>query len=342
MNKTGTHNAAINQIEYKSNVNQCLEKSFQSCADLGTISQPLCPDLVALQLSQGPLHARIRIIVLKEFRFNLLETNQSLFLSGKRRPGTCTMAIPLQDVKTNETYQAQGIAMPWAGIIGYNRKLVDFDLKLPAGAKLATVVISNDTWGTRHRTQGGNPRLLERWETTNQLELKKPHSLNLQRQLMSLVHGETNAWTTKESDQLINTLIKCFEDPTAHTLPIAKREVRHEAAIELLHWCANNPTSTLNIEEISNEIYQSRTSLFKGSKEHFQRTPMQLQRSIRMDRVRQLLLNPRQCNSQGLKGVGAIAASVGFSSRSHFAKQYEQHYHELPIETLKRHRMQAH
>ena len=252
------------------------------------------------------------------------------------------MAIPLQDVKTNETYQAQGIAMPWAGIIGYNRKLVDFDLKLPAGAKLATVVISNDTWGTRHRTQGGNPRLLERWETTNQLELKKPHSLNLQRQLMSLVHGETNAWTTKESDQLINTLIKCFEDPTAHTLPIAKREVRHEAAIELLHWCANNPTSTLNIEEISNEIYQSRTSLFKGSKEHFQRTPMQLQRSIRMDRVRQLLLNPRQCNSQGLKGVGAIAASVGFSSRSHFAKQYEQHYHELPIETLKRHRMQAH
>ena len=61
-----------------------------------------------------------------------------------------------------------------------------------------------------------------------------------------------------------------------------------------------------------------------------------------MDRVRELLLNPRQCASQGLMGVGAIAASVGFNSRSHFAKHYEEHYHELPIETLKRHRAQIH
>ena len=319
-----------------------LDATFQSCTDLQKLFQPLSPDLVALQLSPGPLKGRLRVIALQDCRLNLLESNQSLFLSGTRRPRPCTLAIPLHDLKANDTYQAQGIPMPWPGVMGYNRTLTDFDLKLPAGAKLATVVISKAAWSDRHAKQNGGSLTLERWDQTNQLELQKPHVLELRRQLLSLVDGTADATQAEESDLLIATLIQCFEDPTARTLPVAKREARHEAAIDLLHWCAKYPNSTLSIEEISQQLFQSRTSLFKGSKEHFQRTPMQLQRSIRMDRVRELLLNPRQCASQGLMGVGAIAASVGFNSRSHFAKHYEEHYHELPIETLKRHRAQIH
>ena len=340
MIQTKTQAEATNDIEHSSHVNQYIEKQFQSCTDLQQLSQTLCPNLVALQLSKGPLQGRIRVVTLKDFRFNLLETNQSLFLSGKRRPGTCTMAIPLEEVKTNDTYRAQGVSMPWEGIIGFNRRLTDFDLKIPAGAQLATVVISNETWSNHYLKHGDSSCLLERWEKSNQLELPRAHFLDLQQQLLNLVNGKSDTWRTKESDQLIDRLIQYFEDPTARTLPIARREVRHEAAIELLHWCANNPTSVISIEKISNEIFQSRTSLFKGSKEHFQRTPMELQRATRMDRVRQLLLNPRQCRSQGLKGVGEIAASLGFNSRSHFAKHYEDYYHELPIETLKRHHVQ--
>ncbi|AII44756.1 hypothetical protein KR100_15545 [Synechococcus sp. KORDI-100] len=319
-----------------------LDATFQSCADLQKLFHPLSPDLVALQLSHGPLQGRLRIVALQELRCNLLESNQSLFLSGTRRPRPCTLAIPLNELKVNDTYQAQGIPMPWPGVMGYNRTLTDFDLKLPAGAKLATVVISKAAWSNRHAKQNGGTLTLKRWDQTNQLELQKPHVLELRRQLLSLVNGTADATKAEESDQLITTLIQCFEDPTARTLPVAKREARHEAAIDLLHWCAKYPNSTQSIEEISQQLFQSRTSLFKGSKEHFQRTPMQLQRSIRMDRVRELLLNPRQCASQGLMGVGAIAASVGFNSRSHFAKHYEEHYHELPIETLKRHRAQIH
>ena len=35
----------------------------------------------------------------------------------------------------------------------------------------------------------------------------------------------------------MQTLICCFKDPEAETLPIAKREAQHQAAIDLLHWC---------------------------------------------------------------------------------------------------------
>ena len=134
----------------------------------------------------------------------------------------------------------------------------------------------------------------------------------------------------------MQTLIRCFEDQTAETLPIAKRETRHQAAIDLLHWCAKHPRTPLKIEEISSEIFQSRTSLFQGSKEHFQRTPLELQRSIRLDRVRQLLINPKQRQHQGLNGVSEIVEAMGFSSRSHCARRYQQHFHELPHETLQR------
>ena len=90
----------------------------------------------------------------------------------------------------------------------------------------------------------------------------------------------------------------------------------------------------VTVEELSAELFQSRTSLFKGSKEHFEQTPLELQRSVRMDRVRQLLQDPARRASQGLSGIGEAAASMGFTSRSHFARRYQEYYGEQPQDTL--------
>ena len=64
--------------------------------------------------------------------------------------------------------------------------------------------------------------------------------------------------------------------------------------------------------------------------------PQNLQRSIRLDLVRQLLLDPNRCDGIHLQGVEAIAAHQGFTSRSHFARRYRKQYGELPQETLQR------
>jgi AraC-like DNA-binding protein len=138
----------------------------------------------------------------------------------------------------------------------------------------------------------------------------------------------------KATDQLIDTIFQAFQSLNARTLQIAKRQTRHTAAIELLHWCSNNPSKNLTITKLSEVLYQSRTSLFNGCQNHFRRTPTELQRSIRLDLVRQLLLNPKRSDALGLKGVGAIATHMGFTSRSHFARRYEQQYNELPQNTL--------
>ena len=315
-----------------------LDARFQTCAELRRLFQPLSPDLVAVQLSPGPLHGRVRVFVLGSYRFNVLETSQSLFLSGTRRPKPCTLAIPLTDAAADQPYRAQGIPMPWPGLMGYNRSLSDFDLSVPARSTLATLVIGKEALLERHAQHGGGPLMLKRWESTNQLEVQVELRRRLQQQLNNLVERDQDTWKPEEPDQLIDTVIRCFEAQNSQTMPIATREDRHQAAIELLHWCAKNGSKSLSMNELSAELHQSRTSLFKGAREHFDCTPLELQRSIRMDRIRQLLLDPSRRLELGLTGVGAIASAMGFASRSHFARRYQQQYGEQPQETLSRSR----
>ena len=197
-----------------------LDARFESCGDLQELFQPLSPDLVALQLSSGLLKGRVQAWGFDGFRLNLLTTNQSLFLSGARRPEPCTLALPLDPSEVDGAFKAQGISMPWPGLMGYNRGLIDFDLKLPAGARLATVVINKAAWLDRHGPTGG-PRLMKRWETTNQLKVQPPLLEQLQRHLMALMHGQADAEQTETLEKLMQTLIRCFEKSRAETLPIA-------------------------------------------------------------------------------------------------------------------------
>ena len=311
-----------------------LDTTFESCKSLQELFEPLSHDLVALQMSRGPLKGRLRIFHLGAIRFNLLETSQSLFLSGTRRPKPCTLAIPLDDPAAESPYRAQGIPLPWPALMGYNLQLTDFDLRIPAGARLATIVIGKEALLEQLAQLGDSQCTLERLESTNQLELLPQLRQQLLLQLSSLTERAEQSWKPEEPDQLIDTLIRCFEQTQARTMPIAKREARHEAAIDLLQWCSRNPIKTFTVEELSAELFLSRTSLFRGSQEHFERTPLELQRSIRMDRVRQLLLEPTYRTSLGLTGVGDVAASMGFTSRSHFARRYREQYGEHPKDTL--------
>ena len=311
-----------------------LDATFRSCADLQELFQPVSPNLSALQLSEGPLKGRLQILSLGSFRLTLLETNQAMFLSGTRRPLPCTIAIPLSDQQSADPIRAQGVDMPWPGLMGYNHQLRDFDLRLAANTPLASVIISKEHLHERHQQRKAGGLSLERWEHSNQLELCEPMRTQLRTQLRDLIDNQSDAHITKATNQLIDSIFQAFQNQNARTLPIAKRQTRHAAAIELLHWCSNNPSKNLTITELSDVLYQSRTSLFNGCQDHFGRTPTELQRCIRLDLVRQLLLNPKRSDALKLKGVGAIATHMGFTSRSHFARRYKQQYNELPQNTL--------
>ena len=139
-----------------------LNASFQSCADLQELFQPISPDLNALQLSQGSLQGRLQIINLGSFRLTFLETNQALFLSGTRRPQPCTTAAHLSNPQPAEPVLSEGIEMPWPGLMGYNHQLRDFDLRLAADTALASLIISKETLNERHQQRKAGDLTLER------------------------------------------------------------------------------------------------------------------------------------------------------------------------------------
>ena len=128
-----------------------LDASFQSCADLQELFQPVSPKLSAHQLVQGSLEGRLQIINLGSFLLTLLETNQALFLSGSRRPQPCTIAVPFRDTQPADPIRAQGIDIPWPGLMRYNNQLRDFDLRLAADTSLASLIISKEHLNEHHQ-----------------------------------------------------------------------------------------------------------------------------------------------------------------------------------------------
>lgn len=75
----------------------------------------------------------------------------------------------------------------------------------------------------------------------------------------------------------------------------------------------------------------SRFTLFAAFREHLHSTPMNWQRSQRLDRVRERLLA-----GTGQHSVSAVALDCGFTHLGRFASQYRERFGERPSDTLAR------
>ena len=311
-----------------------LDSSFSSTLALAQLFEPLSPDLAVLQLSVGKLEGRLRIYSLGAFRLSLLESSQALFLSGQRNPERITMALELSSQVDPSNHRAQGGMRPGHSLMGFNLKLQDFDLQLPAGTKLCSLLFPREML-LGHLRRKACHLALERLEHSNVLEL----SDELTAQFLPLLHSITTqadgGLQPDSADRLLELVLSCFSDQRAEIFPVAFREDRHQAALALLHHSFKRPEEVQSVKQLCEILHYSRSSLFKGCQEHFGITPLVLQRSVRLDRVRSLLIDPLLRAREGLEGVTDVAKRLGFTSRSHFARHYRKRFLELPAETLR-------
>ena len=292
--------------------------------------EPVSPAMAGLQLSCGPTQGRLRVYGLKRFRVSVLETSQTLFLSGPRRRDQLTLAFELGSTCDLSKLRAQGAAMPWPGFLGFNQELTDFDLRLPAGSQLTTLLLPKALMQDNRRATQGT-LVSQRMQQCNLLELKAQQRRDLAGLVNELSNNElsnnaTNQPPKRIAEGLLDVSLAALEEPTAQTALNQPRQERHSAALKVLHRCMANPKDLISSDALSEELAVSRSALFKGCQEHFGLTPTQLQRSIRLDWVRTELL-------QGNSSIGAIAAEFGFQSRSHFARRYREQFSELPRTT---------
>ena len=135
--------------------------------------------------------------------------------------------------------------------------------------------------------------------------------------------------------EIITTLIQCLIDPNGRKVARAPtRHARHDAALKVMSLAFNEPNKPFEIQDLSNLLHQSRTSLFSGCKEKFGMSPVQVVRSVRMHQVRHALLDVEFSEKYNLQGVVDTAEYFGFIGRSHFARYYKNEFMETPRKTL--------
>lgn len=142
----------------------------------------------------------------------------------------------------------------------------------------------------------------------------------------------THPLTACQLEQLvIGTLLTCQPHSLSDTLrqhgkPLAPRHVK--VVEEYIHAHAD---ATLTPAQLAELAGVSLRSLYAGFREHRGLSPMAYLRTVRLERVRQDLLNDATLSS-----VTAAALRWGFSHLGRFSAEYRRAFGECPAETLRR------
>ena len=133
--------------------------------------------------------------------------------------------------------------------------------------------------------------------------------------------------------QLINSrqilFNKYFNDISKTNLPEKTTSLDREFIINVLKYINNNLSDTeLNVENIADELFLSRSQLYRKIKALTGQTANEFLRSVRLEKAKQII------ESSSIS-ISEVSYKVGFSSPSYFSKCFKEHFNVLPTELSK-------
>ena len=108
---------------------------------------------------------------------------------------------------------------------------------------------------------------------------------------------------------------------------------RQQLVKEFVAWAFSNASQDWNLDQISEFLFASRRTLIQGTKESFDMGPMEMMKRVRLEQVNWILRSPETRVDKNFKTITEVAQHFGFQSRGHFARAYQQIFHETPSET---------
>ena len=307
--------------------------AINSTVDVASILNRQLYNTSVLSLGTGNISGFVDVIPLNNIRLFSIKVDQALAIFADRSSENILFSIDIQHSSSSDCLKAQGVSLSRAALFGFNSGLSDMDLLLPASSHMCCVDIPVDLLIKRLKKLNCT-YLQEVVDNFNVLvnSVVSGRLLSLLKQCWDSSLPISNEYL---EDEIICTLVECLADRSDRKIGRAlNRQDRHQAALDVLSTTYLNPTRAFEVQDLSDLLHQSRTSLFNGCKEKFGMSPVQIVRSVRLHQVRYALLDVEFCIENNLNGVIDTAEFFGFIGRSHFTKHYKNEFKETPRQTL--------
>ena len=306
---------------------------IKSTADLAGVFNRQLRNTSVLSLERGSIQGYVDVLPLRNLKIFRITTNRPIALFADRDSGKRTFSVDLSPSSPSDCIQAQGISLTRPALFGFRSNIKDMDLVLPATSSMCAILVSDEFL----LSQLQSFECVDARETLDKFNVLANSSISSD--LLNALRKCWDSWRLLSGEMLeseiIATLIQCMVDPNQRKVARAPtRQDRHKAALKVMSMAFNEPTKPFEIQDLSNLLNQSRTSIFSGCKEKFGMSPVQVVRSVRMHQVRHALLDVEFSEKHNLKGVVDTAEYFGFIGRSHFARYYKNEFMETPRKTL--------
>tara|TARA_R110000765_G_scaffold379886_1_gene470947 strand:- start:837 stop:1427 length:591 start_codon:yes stop_codon:yes gene_type:complete len=119
---------------------------------------------------------------------------------------------------------------------------------------------------------------------------------------------------------------KYFKDTRNVKIPENTSPLDKKFITKVLEYINNNlADENLNVEQLAEELFLSRSQLYRKIKALTGHTANEFLRNIRLEKAKEMI-------EQGHESISEVSFKVGFSSPSYFTKCFKSHFGALPTE----------
>jgi len=302
---------------------------FQSAWQLKSHFAAIGLDFRIVQLTAGPLSGLFELGGHPSSPVLSIKTNQGLLFEGTRHPQWTPIA--LENTHHLELHRVRGETVGHHCVHGFNRLVTESFFQISPGAH-TTIGLLNSARLWSLIEQAKNDQVFDVMETTNSVRV----SPQLFEQIQALLRPDTTTEPELHEELLQAALLNCLQPGKASTVHSGDLTQGSHLMHELIRWGTCHPTAVIKLEDLSRQLFASRSTIVQNCRTTFGLGPMALLKQIRLGQVQHTLSRPQLQQQIGCNNVQSIAAYYGFSSRNHFARDYRQLFGEAPSQTLQR------
>lgn len=307
--------------------------SFGSASELAYYLKRLGKPYEAIQLSQGRLAGRFSCANFNSITILEISSNQCLLLNGDRGPDF--MSFCLESSGVADDHKTHTLAVPKYSINGFKSNLKESHFQLTANSTTYFAITSANRINSILKHCNAE-QLKEKFLLCNSAQITPSQHHKLKTLLQQSINNTASNLSNRQ--QIGNSIISHFidslmstQDINYHPLELTQRQLLVKNFIQLGFDRGNED---LTLDDISKQLFCSRRTLIQGTKDTFEMGPMELLKTIRLEQVNWMLRNKDARAEAALQNVSDIAKHFNFYSRGHFARAYQNLFHENPSQTL--------